>query len=1538
MTTYTIVSKWNSGTFSLGGMFTQTALYVVIGTPTFITPGFADQVVFSGLAILPIRFIGNTVFASYSISPEIGSGISFNTTTGVISGTYTGNTVTVSYQVTGTNSFGSATASFTLSYQRYSPSRISPLAQSGANIEGLNACYYPETNGYNLYPEEWFYTAVADDCVRLETLNLVDNYIRDHEHSWPGLSNRIEDVFSAFITGFLNIGQQGNYTFILSALHSAAIFFDEDPTPLVFIAGEASEVRSDSDTILLTPGRHLMRIYYLNNKGAARLRVEYECAAVGLPRTVITKIATFVGGRAPSFLEMRDVTSFVNGMVKTERPRIAGSLLEGFSIAPALPQGLTLNEVTGVISGSSDAQMDCVYTLTASGPLGECKTAFRLSIGESPLPDLVVRYYAFEPSQEMCNLQAFPASLLTLVEETTDSTLFHPLQPKGTSWSGVPDDVFPGFYAVWKGFIHIPTPGEYTFFLRSADGSRIYFNNEVFMEAWRCSGSSVTSTKKRTVDTAGYYPFEVQYFSNANEFVLELTWKKPDDSSGPIDASFLSHLPSSTLSYATPTAIYYRSVPIPENKPTWFGITAQGTAFQITPALPSGLTLQSTGVISGTPAETSEEITYTVTAMANNVLYTTTLLIKVSVATAPSDLTVTDAAGKPVSTLTLKQFEDAPALKLAAKNARTWRIDPPLPEGLSIDLKTLTLKGKAYQAQQATVHSIVASSSGGSVSVTLTITITGCEYGHYFYTEAGGNSPTALTIRNVKTNETIVSTEGVPAGRYGITLCLPSVDYSYTMGCRRPGQFVCVVNIYRDDGLRYVSHIFPGLTGVHGVFNPEIKEKPVLTASTDVLYLTLREKFSVKLNITGVYKEVVPETPLPATVKYEANYKSLTGYFTEMGDFSVTLSAENDKGKGSVTIVFHVATCEEGKVLVTFYRSEVRNDESMVVASETGEEILNVQFGFNEFIQSVCVVNGDYHVTMRKTTGTWSPGTELLVKDAWDDVLASPIMDDPSGEKTEYFAINYAIVDRLKMRFYNQPKAPSAKWSALDFNDKNWVSADHASFGNFTANTADFRKEFTVDSRHKYTILAFDVEIYDGAIVYINGKEVVRRNLPLAGVTHESMAIDRYDALLWRRTTVPMSDLQNGRNVLAVELHRYAGADTGIVFDVYGSLLSGECMKRTDKGRATDSEHAPSADHQPYMAFDDSLRTTWKESQTPLFLQFNYNYDRFEYINKVVLFAGAQYQGIMPKKFEILGMTGPDEGDVLASVDNRNLFMAPQASAEVFLHNTRAYNAYRLLVEETTGSKSVELAEVVLYTCNIQYCPKQRGWESIYAGSSTFGSCRRNTFGEAHRACSIEKYDAVWSAIDYSNCLPTNPPQNTAYIDFKYMVSNCQMDVFRQVVKARFIDITRDILLAKKENIMLFLERDCSDSETENVCFYVRVTTDLRIADYVYDNMKLLQEQMSYRMYTDPPKELPKGLYFVMVINPLLRTPRSMVVVIVVIVLVALIIIGTAIMLFMIHSGKLEKRVKGGVNRKRTIESLQKQMETTRKEKKSLLE
>ena len=107
------------------------------------------------------------------------------------------------------------------------------------------------------------------------------------------------------------------------------------------------------------------------------------------------------------------------------------------------------------------------------------------------------------------------------------------------------------------------------------------------------------------------------------------------------------------------------------------------------------------------------------------------------------------------------------------------------------------------------------------------------------------------------------------------------------------------------------------------------------------------------------------------------------------------------------------------------------------------------------------------------------------------------------------------------------------------------------------------------------------------------------------------------------------------------------------------------------------------------------------------------------------------------------------------------------------------------------------------------------------------------------------------------------------------MVSNCTRGNFDVFVESRFIDITRDILLAKKENIKLYLVRDCSDSETFNVCFNVRVTTDLDIADYVFRNMNELQETMSYRMYSNPPIAFPEGMYFVMVTSPLLHVPAA---------------------------------------------------------------
>lgn len=79
-----------------------------------ITTGFKSQVIFLGLPISPIYITGDVALTSFSISPPLIAGLSLNTTSGVISGMGTGDVSVRTYQIMGTNAFGSVSGSFTL--------------------------------------------------------------------------------------------------------------------------------------------------------------------------------------------------------------------------------------------------------------------------------------------------------------------------------------------------------------------------------------------------------------------------------------------------------------------------------------------------------------------------------------------------------------------------------------------------------------------------------------------------------------------------------------------------------------------------------------------------------------------------------------------------------------------------------------------------------------------------------------------------------------------------------------------------------------------------------------------------------------------------------------------------------------------------------------------------------------------------------------------------------------------------------------------------------------------------------------------------------------------------------------------------------------------------------------------------------------------------------------------------------------------------------------------------------------------------------
>ena len=141
-------------------------------------------------------------------------------------------------------------------------------------------------------------------------------------------------------------------------------------------------------------------------------------------------------------------------------------------------------------------------------------------------------------------------------------------------------------------------------------------------------------------------------------------------------------------------------------------------------------------------------------------------------------------------------------------------------------------------------------------------------------------------------------------------------------------------------------------------------------------------------------------------------------------------------------------------------------------------------------------------------------------------------------------------------------------WRATAFNDSTWSSgpaqlgygdgdeATTLTFGPDANNkfiTSYFRRAFNVTDASLFNNLTLRLLRDDGAVVYLNGVEVWRTNMPTGSVgylTPASVAIGGADETTFVQTTISPSLLVSGTNVLAIELHQSGGTSSDISFDL----------------------------------------------------------------------------------------------------------------------------------------------------------------------------------------------------------------------------------------------------------------------------------------------------------------------------------------------------------------------------------------------------
>ncbi len=218
------------------------------------------------------------------------------------------------------------------------------------------------------------------------------------------------------------------------------------------------------------------------------------------------------------------------------------------------------------------------------------------------------------------------------------------------------------------------------------------------------------------------------------------------------------------------------------------------------------------------------------------------------------------------------------------------------------------------------------------------------------------------------------------------------------------------------------------------------------------------------------------------------------------------------------------------------------------------------------------------------TTITTSPFSFSWTPQTSGDRTLSAVARDDGGDSSQPVSVTVyvqgVVVNPVLVpasdtwRYLDNGVAQDATWNTSAFNDSSWSSgsgklgfkdpgnAGYATVLSFGGNSSSkypayyFRKPLNVTSLTGMTNVLLEVLRDDSVIVYINGVEVYRNNLPGGPIAYDQLGSNCADnGTEWQTTNFPMSALRIGTNLIAAEVHQSSLSSSDLTFDLRLTLL-----------------------------------------------------------------------------------------------------------------------------------------------------------------------------------------------------------------------------------------------------------------------------------------------------------------------------------------------------------------------------------------------
>jgi hypothetical protein len=716
---------------------------------------------------------GGTI-TSCTISPALPTGLALSSVC-VLSGTPTVNSAAISYTVTATNSGGSSGAAIVIAV-----SAVPALTYSGSpynfTLSTAAGTITPTNAG-----------GAATSC----TVNpaLPAGLTLASNCSFSGTPTAVAATTSYTITA-TNVSGSANFSISITVTGPPVLTYPS--APFFFTKGSAITAQAPTNTGSAPTS--------CNSSPAlpAGLSLSSACVLSGTPTAVATlasytitgtnaagssnvSIGIVVNDVAPNISYAGSPYTFAeNSAITTQTPANTGGTITSCTVSPTLPTGLSLSS-TCVITGTPTVLSSATnYTIVASNSGGNFPVVVVIGVDSAPVLTYSGSPFSFTLGTSVGTITPTNAG------GPVNSCTVSPALPSGLNLanncaiSGTPTAIASvANYTITAtnssasanvnvSIVVLAAPvlsysgTPFTFIKGTAIAAQIPANTG--SPATSCS-SSPTLPAGLSLSTACVLSGTPTAVSAATSYTITGT---NSVGSGNATVNITINDVAPVIAYAGSPYNFSPSTAIASQTPSNTGGAIVSCA--ISPTLPTGLSLSSACVLSGTPTVLSAATSYTITA--TNTGGTGTASVNIAVTSAPA-LTYSGSpysftVGTSVGTITPTN---------TGATVTSCTISPALPSGLSLS-GTCVLTGTPTAAATTGSYSITATNSSGTSSVNISITVTGIPtltYAGTPYTFTNGTAITPQTPANTGSAATSCSASPtLPAGLSLSTACVLS--------------------------------------------------------------------------------------------------------------------------------------------------------------------------------------------------------------------------------------------------------------------------------------------------------------------------------------------------------------------------------------------------------------------------------------------------------------------------------------------------------------------------------------------------------------------------------------------------------------------------------------------------------------------------------------------------------------------------------------------------------------------------------------------